>query len=181
MMIAITVLLIIRPKDEIVYDYKKLNNSEIVVVNDFNIRYNDYIDSNYFNGESIETISSKLNRYLNSNLTDKGEFIARYSIEVGVDPYLVTAVILEESGCMWTCSYLAQVCNNYGGQKGSPGCNGGSYRSFDSQEEGLMFTINKLASYYYDGLTTPEQINPKYATSTAWASKINNYIDKLMS
>ena len=95
-------------------------------------------------------------------------------MEAGVDPYLAASVILHETGCQWTCSYLARKCNNFGGNKGTPGCNGGSYRKFSTLEEGLNFAINKLDSYYKKGYTTPEEINTSYAASKTWASKINN-------
>ena len=90
-----------------------------------------------------------------------------------------SAVILHETGCEWTCSYLARECNNFGGNKGKPSCNGGSYRKFNTEEEGLKFAIDKLASYYSKGLDTPEEIGPKYATSTAWSTRVNKYINKI--
>ena len=141
--------------------------------------YQVYLSKQYFKGEHKDVIIKKINRYLHSNLKNKGEFIVTYSLEKGVDPYLVTAVILQETGCYWNCSKLARTCNNYGGNKGKPACNGGSYRKFATQEEGLKFAINKLAKYYKKGLTTPEKINPKYATDKTWYNKVNNYIKKL--
>ena len=141
--------------------------------------YQNYLSRQYFNGEHKDVIIKKINRYLRSNLKNKGEFIVTYSIQKGVDPYLVTAVILQETGCYWNCSKLAKTCNNYGGNKGKPGCNGGSYRKFNTQEEGLKFAINKLANYYKKGLTTPEKINPKYASDKTWYKKVRNYMKKL--
>ena len=29
-----------------------------------------------------------------------------------MNPYLATGVMLQETGCQWTCSYLTRVCNN---------------------------------------------------------------------
>lgn len=141
----------------------------------------EYKKKHSFNGESSDKIAKKLNKYLHSSLKGKGKFIAEYSIKKGVDPYLVTAVMLQETGCYWTCSYLTRVCNNVGGQKGKPSCNGGSYRKFDTLEEGLKFTINKLAGYYKRGLKTPEQINPHYAMTKTWAPRVQRYINKLKS
>lgn len=174
----IVLMLIFYPKKEIEIDYELVMDTD-VLINNFDVKYQEYLKMNFFNGEYVNDIGNKLDKLFNSSLEGEGYFVASYSIEKGVDPYLTAAVILEETGCMWTCSYLARTCNNYGGIKGSPGCNGGSYRSFGSKEEGLKYTIDKLASYYNNGLTTPEAINPKYATSTSWASKINNYMDKL--
>ncbi len=140
---------------------------------------NMYIKYNYFNDEHIDDISNKLNKYLNSTLKDKGYYITRHSIDSNVDPYLVTAVMLQETGCYWTCSKLVRNCNNVAGNKGKPSCGGGSYRKFDTIEEGIQFAINKLAWYYNNGLTTPEKIGPKYAEDPGWARKVNNYINKL--
>ena len=179
--IVTLILSIIYPQEDIVINYSISNDYNLVALNDFETRYNEYLEKNFFNGESVETISNKINRYLNSTLSGKGEYITRYSLDVGVDPYLAASVILHETGCQWTCSYLARVCNNFGGNKGAPGCNGGSYRKFSTMEEGLNFAIDKLARYYNKGYTTPEQINPSYAESKTWAEKINKYMNKLKS
>ena len=132
-----------------------------------------------FKGESSDKIAKKLDKFLHSTLKGKGKFITEYSIKVGMDPYLAAGVMLQETGCYWTCSYLTRVCNNVGGQKGKPSCNGGSYRKFKTIEEGIKFTINKLNSYYKKGLTTPKQINPFYATDKKWGERVQRYIDKL--
>ncbi len=96
-----------------------------------------------------------------------------------MDPYLATAVMLQETGCQWTCSKLTRTCNNVGGNKGKPSCNGGSYRKFDTIEDGIKFAINKLNSYYSKGKTTPKQINPHYAEDKTWYKKVENYMKKL--
>ncbi len=148
-------------------------------VKHFQSEHEDYKKENYFNGEKIDVIASKIDRYLNSTLKGKGKFITEYSISVGMDPYLAAGVMLQETGCYWNCSYLTRVCNNVGGNKGKPGCNGGSYRRFDTIEEGIKFAINKLNSYYQKGLTTTYQIGPKYASDPKWPERVNNYINKL--
>lgn len=126
---------------------------------------------------TMEELSSKINKSLKSTLTGKGELIASYSLEKGVDPYMATAIILHETGCNWECSYLVKTCNNVGGQKGS-GC--GSYSAFPSLDEGIKAFIDNLSKNYVSkGLTTPELINPKYAASTTWAVKVNGYIAKI--
>ena len=90
--------------------------------------------------------------------------------------------MLQETGCKWNCSYLASKCNNYGGQKGAPGCNGGSYKKFDTQEEGIKSYITNLYDNYISkGLTTPEQINKRYASDPNWSKKINRYINEIKS
>ena len=126
---------------------------------------------------SMEELSDKLNRTLSSDLSNKGESFAKYSIDLGVDPYLATAIAMHETGCAWDCSYLAKECNNVGGQKGY-GC--GEYAYFDSLEEGIyQFVLNIKNKYVDYGLLTADEMNPKYAEDPSWSSKVNNYIEKI--
>ena len=114
---------------------------------------------------------------LSSDLAGYGEVFANYSIEYGVDPYLAVAITLHETGCTWNCSTLVKECNNVGGMKGS-GC--GAYGRFDSLDAGIEAMISNLSrNYVFKGLTTPEAIGLRYAMSDTWASKINNYIEKI--
>ena len=136
-----------------------------------------------YDGLTIEELSAKIDSFLgNGYLQGKGNLIASYSLEKGVDPYVALAIILHETGCGGTnsCSYLVRACNNVGGQKGSPGCNGGAYKSFATLDEGIMGFINNLYSNYYArGLNTIDTIAPKYAEGNTWASKIHWYVDKI--
>lgn len=128
-----------------------------------------------FDGLTFKELSEKINNVLNSTITGKGELIVSHSLEKGVDPYMATAIMLHETGCKWGCSYLVNACNNVGGQKGS-GC--GDYAYFNSLDEGIIAFINNLSNNYISyGLTTPEQINPKYAEDPLWAQKVNKYIN----
>lgn len=130
-----------------------------------------------YDNMTLDELSNKLNLSLNSTLTGKGNLIASYSLEKGVDPYMATAIILQETGCKWKCSYIVKTCNNVGGQKGS-GC--GSYRYFNSLDEGIMAFIDNLYKNYVSiGLTTPELINPKYAQDQGWSKKVNRYIENI--
>lgn len=130
-----------------------------------------------YDGLTLTELSDKLNRSLNSTISGYGELFASYSLEKGVDPYLVVAIVLHETGCKWSCSTLVTACNNVGGQKGRPSCGGGSYMSYATLEDGIKGMIDNLyAGYISKGLTTPETIGPKYAASTSWAEKINSYI-----
>jgi hypothetical protein len=167
-------------KEYISFDYidNSVNVSVYNLKNESN-EYEEYLRRNYFNGESKEEIARKINRYLNSTLKGKGEYIVEYSLSVGMDPYLASAVMLQETGCAWTCSYLTRVCNNVGGNKGKPSCNNGSYKRFSSIEDGIRFAIDKLNSYYKKGYTTAKEINPFYAGDKTWYVKVNNYISKL--
>ena len=179
LIISLSLLSLFSSNDKINYDYMDEHIESSLV--SFKEKYDLYIKENYFNGKSKEVIIDKINRYLNSTLKGKGEFIVNYSLEVGLDPYLASSVMLQETGCYWTCSYITRACNNVGGNKGNPGCNGGSYRKFDTIETGIKFAIDKLNSYYKKGLTTAKDINPKYASDKTWYKKVNKYIKKLKS
>lgn len=130
-----------------------------------------------YEGMTEQELGSKLNKVLGSSLDGYGDVFAKYSIEYGVDPYLATAITLLETGCKWGCSTLVKQCNNVGGMKGS-GC--GSYQAFDTLEDGIESMIRNLANNYIaKGLTTPEEMNKKYAASSTWATKVNNYINEI--
>ena len=131
-----------------------------------------------YDGMTMEELTAKLNRSLKSTMANKGELFASYSLQRGVDPYLAISIMLLETGCNWTCSSLVNNCNNVGGMKGSPGCGGGSFKRFSNLDEGInQFLKNLGENYYAVGLDTPEKMNPKYAESTEWARKVNNYIN----
>lgn len=133
-----------------------------------------------YDGMTMSELSEKLNRSLKSTIAGKGDIFASYSLERGVDPYLAVSIMLLETGCNWSCSSLMRKCNNVGGQKGSPSCDGGSYKSYPSLDEGIKGFIDNIADNYYAyGLTTPEAMNKKYAASNMWAVKVNNYISSV--
>jgi len=126
---------------------------------------------------TMEELIDKLNRNLASDLSGKGEAYAKYSLELGVDPYLAVAISMHETGCTWGCSYLARACNNVGGQKGS-GC--GQYKAYDTLEDGIYGFILNIKNKYVDyGLLTADQMNPKYAEDPEWSAKVNRYIEKI--
>lgn len=134
-----------------------------------------------FDGKTLEELSTQLNKSLGSDvLSGYGEYIAAKSISYGMDPYLVTAIMLHETGCGSRCSNLARSCNNFGGQKGSPGCGGGSYKSFNSIQEGLNGMIDNLYyNYYAKGLNNVYSIGKKYAEGNTWPTNITNYMNKI--
>ena len=133
-----------------------------------------------YDGMTMSELTEKLNRSLKSTIAGKGDIFASYSLERGVDPYLAVSIMLLETGCNWSCSSLMRKCNNVGGQKGSPSCDGGSYKSYPSLDEGIKGFIDNIADNYYAyGLTTPEAMNKKYAASNMWSIKVNNYISSV--
>ncbi len=140
------------------------------------------VDPIVYDGLTMNQLAEKLNRSLNSTISGKGYLIASYSLQLGIDPYMATAIILHETGCNGTCSALVRECNNVGGQKGGPSCGGGAYKAYATLDEGIMGYLDNLyRNYYAVGLTTVETIGPKYAASTTWASKVNNYIALIKS
>lgn len=131
-----------------------------------------------YEGMTLEEVANQLEKTLKNDVAGHGLFIASKCIEYGVDPFIATAIIMHETGCGQNqCSSLARNCYNFGGQKG-PGC--GAYRRYNSIDEGLEGMIaNLYRNYYAYGLTTVEQIGPKYAESTTWVGKIKWYVNKL--
>lgn len=126
---------------------------------------------------TMEELSEQLEKSLNSDISGYGSFIANYTIEKNVDPFLATAIMLHETGCTWNCSSLVKNCHNVGGMKGS-GC--GSYGYFNTLEEGIQrFVDNIYNNYYAYGLTTADAMGKKYAEDPSWSMKVNNYIEKI--
>ncbi len=133
-----------------------------------------------YDGLTLEELTNKLNRVLKSTLTGTGGSFANYSIQLGVDPYLAVAIVLQETGCYWgTCSAMVDQCYNVGGMKGGYySCWGGSYAAFPTLDEGIQTYIYNLYNNYVSrGLTTAEAMNASYAEDTLWASRVNNYIN----
>ena len=171
--------------------YNEINESEnIVYANQLYVpsEYEELVDSEItetkeperivvYEDMTMEELTDKLNSVLASDLTGMGEYYAKYSIELGVDPYLAVAISLHETGCTWGCSYLARTCNNIGGMKGT-GC--GDYQAFDTLADGIYGFISNIKRNYVDyGLLTADQMNPKYAEDPLWSSKVNKYIDRI--
>ena len=110
---------------------------------------------------TMSELTSLLDKSLNSTLSNKGELIASHSLKKGVDPVVATAIILQETGCKWSCSQMVRKCNNVGGVKGSPNC-GGGYKRYSTLDEGIKQFIDNLANNYYAyGLDTPEKMQLK--------------------
>lgn len=136
-----------------------------------------------YEGMTLEELAEKLNRNLGSDIVaGKGDIIAAECINKGVDPYIVVAIIAQETGCTGSngCSNLARYCYNFGGVKGKPSCNGGAFKKYDSIEEGLVGMIDNLSrNYFAIGLTTPDTIGPKYCEGDEWAGHINWFVNKI--
>ena len=131
-----------------------------------------------FEGMTIDELAEKINRTLKNEISGQGYTIANKCIELGVDPYIATAIIMHETGCgQSSCSNIARTCYNFGGQKGS-GC--GAYQRYGSIDEGLNGMINNLyKNFYARGLTTIDSIAPRYAESPTWPAKIHGYVARI--
>ncbi|MBQ2640232.1 MAG: glucosaminidase domain-containing protein [Bacilli bacterium] len=127
---------------------------------------------------TMDELANKLNRSLSNEMSGKGLLIANKCIELGVDPFIATAIMLHETGCsQGSCSHIARTCHNFGGQKGS-GC--GAYQAYPSVDEGIVGMITNLYNNFYSrGLNTVETIGPRYAESPVWSMRINSYVGKL--
>jgi len=145
--------------------------------NDDTIEVTEEVREVVYEDMTLDELAEKLERSMYDDLSSHGYYFASYAIELGIDPYLALAIVSEETGCRWNCSYLVKTCHNIGGMKGS-GC--GSYSYFDSLDEGIKAFLDNLKINYYDyGLTTAEEINPKYAENPLWASNVNAYIERI--
>ncbi len=134
-----------------------------------------------YDGLTYDELVSKINRSLNSTLSSKGNVYVDNCLKYGIDPYLAVAISLYETGCKWTCSYLTRECNNVGGIKGFPGCDGGSFKYYPTIDDGIKSFIELIYEGYYSiGLTNAELMGYKYANgSETWASRVNAYIDEI--
>ena len=64
-----------------------------------------------YDNMTMSELSAKLNRSMKDTIAGKGELLASYSLEKGVDPYVALSIILLESGCnSGRCSGLTRNC-----------------------------------------------------------------------
>ena len=67
-----------------------------------------------YNGLTLEELAAKIDRNLGDGyIAGKGELIASYCIEKGVDPYVAVAIMMHETGCNNECSRLVKNKNNF--------------------------------------------------------------------
>lgn len=171
-------------KNSYAYSEEK-NNKEIVQEETTDIESSsteeteveEIIEPVVYDNMTLNELANKLENSLNSDISGYGYFIASYSLEKGIDPYLATAIMLHETGCTWGCSSLVKNCNNVGGMKGS-GC--GQYGYFNTLEEGIQkFIDNIYNNYYAYGLTNANLMGSKYAEDPEWSRKVNVHIEKI--
>ena len=126
-----------------------------------------------YGGQSLSEIAARLNSKFKGSLSNMGELLARLCIEKGMDPYLLAAISVHETGNGLSSAALYKF--NYGGIMCS-----GSLCSYGSAEEGITKFVDVVYyGYFSKGLVTPEQMNSKYAASTTWATQVNNHYNNL--
>ena len=157
------------------------NNDEIVTSYPYEVAPSFEDDGSIiYDGMTITELTDKLNRSLGDYLTNTGYFFAEYTKRTGLDPYLSVAIVLLETGCKWSCSNQTKTCNNIGGLKGGPSCNGTSYKKFNNLGEGIDGFLDIIYNkYYLKGMTTAESMASTYAASSEWANKVNTYIEEI--
>ena len=130
-----------------------------------------------YRGLTRDQVVEKSSKFLNSTLQGTAEFFVDYSIQMGLDPLVAVSIVLQETGCYWSCSYLVNHCYNVGGMMGMNG-----YMCFSSLEEGIKAYVDNLYyNYVAYGLVTPETMNHKYAEDPLWGQRVNAYIEKILA
>ncbi len=134
-----------------------------------------------FNGESIEAIGKKIDKYCKkTSLEGYGEFIAKASVRKGVNPYLISGIILEGSNCKIECSVIFNECNNVSGMKGSPGCFGGTYKKYNKVEDSITDVVNAISQKFYTKeMQAPYKMYKEYGKTSSWALKVSNFMDAI--
>ena len=135
-----------------------------------------------YDGEDFGVIGKKIEKHLEkTTLEGYGEYIAKRSVNKGVNPYLIGAIIIVNSNCKVQCNAIVEMCNNVGDLTGTyGGCFGGTYKKYYSLEDGIDDLINYvLLNFYANDLKTPNAIYNKYNKNSAWSYKVSQYMDKI--
>lgn len=135
-----------------------------------------------YDGESFGAIGKKIEKFLvKTTLEGYGEYIAKTSVNKGVNPYLIGAMIIVNSNCNVQCTAIVERCYNVGDLKGSQGgCFGGTYKKYNSVEDGISdFVDYVLVNFYDNDLKTPNAIYKKYDKNSAWSYKVSRYMERI--
>ena len=135
-----------------------------------------------YNGENFEKIGKKIEKHLEKTpLEGYGQYIAKQSVNKGVNPYLISSMIIINSNCKIQCTAIVDKCYNVGDLKGTMGgCFGGTYKKYYSFEDGVDDLINYvLTNFYANDLKTPTAIYKKYEKNSAWAYKVSRYMERI--
>jgi|SRR6516165_3022878 hypothetical protein len=129
--------------------------------------------------------ADQLNTHLGGAFAGQGQAFIDAANRYGIDPVLLASISMFETGN--GTSHMVQTKNNPAGIWDSKA---GAYRTFSSLDDGLDFTARNLKTNYINqGLTTPEQIGPKYAppgasndpnnTNASWPANVRANMVKL--
>lgn len=134
-----------------------------------------------FNGESIEEIGKKLDNYMaKTPLEGYGEYIAKVSISKSVNPYLIGGIILESTSCKSECTVVFRECNNVSGMKGTPGCFGGSYKTYSKINDSILDVVNYVSKdFYTPEMQAPYKMYKQFGKSSVWAFKVTKFMEEL--
>lgn len=158
-----------------------LNNNvimeEIDIMLENNLTYQD---------EDATIIGKKIDNYLKNEMAGYGELISKYAISYEVNPYLVAAMIVENTSCDTNCSVLVKKCNNVSKDLynkddiGEASCFGGSYQKFNTLDDSIKNFIKYVKSNFYaNELTTPGTIYKAYNKDVRWVFRVNEYMNKI--
>ena len=150
-----------------------------------------------YNGESYSDIASKINKKYavdskkcvvtkddteeEITIKDLGEYIAKYSISKGVDPYLIAAIIMVNSNMSTKCNEKVKYCNNVSDLVGGDSrCFGGAYKKYTKLEDSVKDLVDYVSSEFYaNDLTKPYDIYKSYDKKIDWAFKVDKYMKNL--
>ncbi len=134
-----------------------------------------------FNGESVEQIGKKMDKYFEKTLLEGyGEYIAKSSIKKSVNPYLIAGIMLENTGCKNECSIILKECNNVSGIKGSPGCFGGTYKEYDGIDGSISDLIGMISQKFYTPeMQVPNKMYKDYGKTSTWAFIVSKYMEEI--
>jgi len=167
----------------IIIKTKKETNLNNNIIDDLDI----LLETNLtYNEETASTIGMKINNYLKNEMEGYGELIAKYSIVYEVDPYLIAAMILENTNCDSECSVLVKKCNNISksiydeANETQMSCFGGWYQKFNTIDDSIKNFVKYVKINFYDNeLTTPSQIYKTYKKDVRWVFLVNQNIEKI--
>ncbi|WP_051287553.1 glucosaminidase domain-containing protein [Paenibacillus taiwanensis] len=120
-------------------------------------------------------------------LSNTGDLFAKYGKKYGIDPALLAAISMHETGN--GTSNAARNKNNLGGMM-DPKSNWQSLMTFDSIEDGIDAMARNLKKNYFDqGLNSIDAIARKYAPQGAandprglnkyWTTGVNKFYSAL--
>lgn len=186
----LVVLLILVFNSLLILSISKINvimfaHNFVIIIGENNSDNSDHDDNPPINeevkydGEDYTSIGVKLEKYfVDTKLTGYGEIIAKDAINSGVNPYLIGAIILENTQCQTACSAILVNCNNVNDLKGTPGCFGGSYKKYDNVEDSIKELVEYIdTKFYANNKTSPSDIYSKYGKDVRWAYRVGQYME----